>query len=83
MLERGAVEGRVFHRGAVAALADDGAPIDRSLISLTRKELVRGDQPQIPHEDAYRFRHLLIRDAAYDALPKATRYSSPGFRYPT
>ena len=24
-------------------------------------------------EDAYRFRHLLIRDAAYDSLPKATR----------
>ena len=24
-------------------------------------------------EDAFRFRHLLIRDAAYDALPKATR----------
>src|SRR5206468_7341846 len=27
----------------------------------------------LPREDAYRFRHLLIRDAAYDALPKATR----------
>ena len=26
-----------------------------------------------PGEDAFRFRHLLIRDAAYDALPKATR----------
>jgi predicted ATPase len=27
----------------------------------------------LPREDAYRFRHLLIRDAAYDALPKAIR----------
>src|SRR5204863_6584830 len=26
-----------------------------------------------PGEDAFRFRHLLIRDAAYDALPKSTR----------
>ena len=26
-----------------------------------------------PGEDAFRFRHLLIRDAAYEALPKATR----------
>ena len=26
-----------------------------------------------PGDDAFRFRHLLIRDAAYDALPKATR----------
>jgi tetratricopeptide (TPR) repeat protein len=38
-----------------------------------RKELVRPDRPTLPREDAYRFRHLLIRDAAYDALPKATR----------
>ena len=26
-----------------------------------------------PGEDAFRFRHLLIREAAYEALPKATR----------
>ena len=30
-------------------------------------------RPQLPGEDAFRFRHLLIRDAAYEALPKATR----------
>ena len=28
---------------------------------------------QLPGDDAYRFRHLLIRDAAYEALPKSTR----------
>ena len=38
-----------------------------------RKELVRPDRAQLPGEDAFRFRHLLIRDAAYEALPKATR----------
>ena len=43
------------------------------LVSLVRKELVRPDRPQLPGDDAFRFRHLLIRDAAYDALPKATR----------
>ena len=43
------------------------------LAALVRRELVRPDRPQLPREDAYRFRHLLIRDAAYDALPKATR----------
>ena len=36
-------------------------------------ELIRPDRPQLAGEDAFRFRHLLIRDAAYDALPKATR----------
>src|SRR5205085_11292049 len=34
---------------------------------------VRPDKAQLPGEDAYKFRHLLIRDAAYEALPKATR----------
>src|SRR6266508_250593 len=43
------------------------------LTALVRKELVRPDKPQLPGEDAFRFRHLLIRDAAYDALPKSTR----------
>ena len=38
-----------------------------------RKELVRPDEAQLAGEDAFRFRHLLIRDAAYDALPKAAR----------
>ncbi|HUK95429.1 MAG TPA: adenylate/guanylate cyclase domain-containing protein [Gaiellaceae bacterium] len=73
VLERGAVEGRVFHRGAVQALAPEDPQVTARLTGLVRKELVRPDKAQLPGEDAYRFRHLLIRDAAYDALPKATR----------
>jgi hypothetical protein len=73
VLERGAVEGKVFHRGAVEALAPDEPEAPQRLMALVRKELIRPDQPQIPGDDAFRFRHLLIRDAAYDALPKATR----------
>jgi class 3 adenylate cyclase/tetratricopeptide (TPR) repeat protein len=73
VLERGSVEGRTFHRGAVAALADGDGAVDQRLIALVRKELVRPDRAQLVGDDAYRFRHLLIRDAAYDALPKATR----------
>jgi ATP/maltotriose-dependent transcriptional regulator MalT len=73
VLERGAVEGQVFHRNAVAALSPEEPQLDTRLVSLVRKELVRPDQPALPADDAYRFRHLLIRDAAYDALPKATR----------
>jgi class 3 adenylate cyclase/tetratricopeptide (TPR) repeat protein len=72
VLERGAVEGEVFHRGAAQALSDDGRVTPR-LASLVRKELIRPDKSQLPAEDAFRFRHLLIRDAAYDALPKAIR----------
>jgi class 3 adenylate cyclase/tetratricopeptide (TPR) repeat protein len=73
VLEAGAVEGRVFHRGAVQALAPDEPQVTSRLTALVRKELVRPEAPQLPGEDAYRFRHLLIRDAAYDSLPKATR----------
>jgi class 3 adenylate cyclase/tetratricopeptide (TPR) repeat protein len=72
VLERGAVEGQVFHRTAVAALAEGGS-VDGELVALVRKDLVRPEQPLLPGDDAYRFRHLLIRDTAYDALPKATR----------
>jgi class 3 adenylate cyclase/tetratricopeptide (TPR) repeat protein len=73
VLERGSVEGRVFHRGAVQALAPEETQVEIRLNGLVRKELVRPDKPQLRGEDAYRFRHLLIRDAAYEALPKATR----------
>ena len=75
VIERGAVEGKVFHRGAVMALAPeaDRAGVGGQLLSLMRKELVRPDRTQIAGDDAFRFRHLLIRDTAYDSLPKAVR----------
>jgi class 3 adenylate cyclase len=73
VLEHGSVEGRIFHRGAVAALGDGDGELDRRLVALVRKELVRPDRAQLAGDDAYRFRHLLIRDAAYEALPKAAR----------
>ena len=73
VLERGAVEGELFHRGAVQALAPDEPQITPRLAVLTRKDLIRPDRAQLPGDDGFRFRHLLIRDAAYDALPKASR----------
>ena len=72
VLERGAIEGELFHRGAVQALSGDG-PIIPRLASLVRKQLIGPDKPLLPAEDAFRFRHVLIREAAYDALPKASR----------
>ena len=73
VLERGAVEGEVFHRGAVQALEPDEPEVLPRLAALVRHELIRPERPQFPGEDGFRFRHLLIRDAAYDALPKAVR----------
>jgi class 3 adenylate cyclase/tetratricopeptide (TPR) repeat protein len=72
-LERAAVEGEVFHLGAVQALSPDDASLTPRLAALVRRGLIRPEQPQIAGEDGFRFRHLLIRDAAYDAVPKAAR----------
>ena len=55
------------------ALAADETQVTPRLAALVRKELIGPDRPQLAGEDGFRFRHLLIRDAAYDALPKAVR----------
>ncbi len=75
VMERGSVEGEVFHRGAVAELSPapvrDG--VEMHLATLVRKELIRSTDATFPEDEGFRFRHLLIRDAAYESLPKATR----------
>jgi len=75
VIERGAVEGKIFHRGAVLELAPEPvrAGVGTHLLALVRKELIRPDRTEVPGDDAYRFRHLLIRDAAYESVPKETR----------
>jgi class 3 adenylate cyclase len=69
-----AVVGRIFHREAVAALVDEPlrARLDGLLDGLMGKDLIRED-PQAPHQQLYRFRHPLIRETAYDAMPKRLR----------
>ena len=73
VLERGAVEGEVFHHGVVQALTPEEPRLTTQLTALVRKELIRPDRAVYAGDDAFRFRHLLMRDAAYDALPKAER----------
>jgi tetratricopeptide (TPR) repeat protein len=75
VIERAAVESKVFHRGAVMDLTPEPmrGQVRERLASLMRMELVRPDQASFAGEEAYRFRHLLIRDAAYQALAKQTR----------
>jgi len=73
VLEHASIEGEVFHRGGVAALSREESQVDTRLTALVRKDLLRPWRAQLAGEDGYRFRHLLIRDAAYTALSKATR----------
>jgi predicted ATPase/class 3 adenylate cyclase len=75
LLERGAVEGRVFHRGALADLLPAGQRRDLAagLMALVRRDLIAPHRSDYPGDDAFRFRHILIRDAAYASLPKERR----------
>ena len=75
MVERGSVEGRLFHRGAVAALLPERgtARVGTHLLTLVRKQLIRPDRATLPGDDGFRFGHILIRDAAYEAIPKRQR----------
>ena len=72
VLERAAVAGKEFVRSAVLRLSDDAQreEVDARLLSLARKDLLAAKPGR---EDAYRFRHALIRDAAYAGIPKELR----------
>jgi class 3 adenylate cyclase/tetratricopeptide (TPR) repeat protein len=75
VLVRAAVEGRLFHRGAVSALLpeDDRDGLPGRLLTLARKAFVRPDESLFPGDEAFRFAHALVRDAAYEATTKEVR----------
>ncbi len=77
ILECAAVVGEVFDRAAVVALLADApgdpAQADTHLGALLRKDLIRPTSSDIGGAEGFRFRHILIRDAAYEALPKQDR----------
>jgi len=75
VIERGAVEGTFFHSGAVEALADDDlrGRVHQCLGALVRKELIGPYRASFAGVDGFRFRHVLIREAAYESLPKELR----------
>jgi class 3 adenylate cyclase/tetratricopeptide (TPR) repeat protein len=76
VLEPAAVVGRNFYRGAVEFMTDEGVrpSVDTLLGSLIRKEFVAPDEDTaLGREDAFRFHHALIRDAAYQGLLKRAR----------
>ena len=75
VLERGAVIGQVFYVEAVERLCPEALrpEVRSSLDSLTRRELVGPDELTIAGQEAFRFHHILIRDAAYQGLLKRTR----------
>jgi class 3 adenylate cyclase/tetratricopeptide (TPR) repeat protein len=75
LLQCASVEGEVFNRSSLLALSPEDVQLTPRLASLVRKELLYPAEAQLPGEDAFRFRHLMLRDAAYSALPKGDRAS--------
>ena len=73
VLRRAAVAGRTFWSGALDSLGD--TPIaPGGLEQLVEREfLVREARSTIRGEEAYRFKHVLIRDVAYSGLSKSSR----------
>lgn len=74
VIEAASVIGKEFLPTAVRALAPEpiSGHVDAILMTLTRKELVRAARSR-RGGDELRFRHMLIRDAAYQGIPKSRR----------
>ena len=72
LLEAAAVEGAQFHLGGVQAVAANAAA-GRRLDALVDRELLLPADPVVAGERAWRFRHALVHDAAYAALPLRAR----------
>ena len=73
LIDIASVMGQVFSSGAVRDLANDVPTVEVALAALVRKQFVRPERSDLPATEALVFRHLLICDAAYDAIPKRTR----------
>ena len=75
LIGRASVVGKVFYRGAIRELSHEshGDRTDAILQALVRKDLIRPDRSTLPGEDAFRFRHILVQESAYVALPKGLR----------
>ncbi len=73
LLERAAVVGKEFWRGALRHLSPPETEVSALLQRLVRRRLIRPERSSLPGEDAFRFGHILIRDAAYEAIAKERR----------
>jgi class 3 adenylate cyclase/tetratricopeptide (TPR) repeat protein len=74
LLQGAAVMGRIFWKGALAELVLEGTDIDPLLEDLHRREIVLPEtRSSISGQDAFKFKHVLIREVAYGGLSKAAR----------
>ncbi len=74
VVERASVIGKDFLTSEVVAISPEGAEgeVQLHLRSVMSKDLIRG-LPSTNADDGYSFRHILLRDAAYDGIRKSRR----------
>jgi class 3 adenylate cyclase/tetratricopeptide (TPR) repeat protein len=73
LLEAAAVVGKEFWRSALLRLSAPEAQVSALLQRLVRRGLIQPERSSLPQEDAFRFGHILIRDATYSGIPKEVR----------
>jgi DNA-binding SARP family transcriptional activator len=75
VLEPASVQGRSFYVTVLMDLLNAGirTNVPGQLVSLAQKQLIRSERSDVPGEDAFRFAHALIREAAYQGLSKQRR----------
>jgi tetratricopeptide (TPR) repeat protein len=72
---RASVAGREFYTGAVQSLAPPQVrgDVEGDLAALGQKQLIRPGGSTFDIDDTFEFVHILMRDAAYELLPKGER----------
>jgi class 3 adenylate cyclase/tetratricopeptide (TPR) repeat protein len=73
VVEPAAVIGQEFWREALLELCPADVGLSASLQRLVRKELIGRARSSFEKEDAFHFRHILVRDAAYSGIAKSRR----------
>ena len=75
LVAHAAVVGRTFWEGALAPVAaGEGEDLQAALATLREKDIiVPGEGGSLAGEQELAFKHVLIRDVAYEMLPKAVR----------
>jgi len=68
------IVGRLFWRGALERIARDADGLGELLAALERRDLIHREAvSRIEGEEQWSFKHVLIRDVAYDLQPRARR----------
>ena len=75
LVAHASVVGRTFWEGALAPVAAaEGGDLRAALATLREKDIiVPGEGERLADEQELAFKHVLIRDVAYETLPKAVR----------